>query len=100
MSVLGKTVLYKLGQTDAEQINKRRYDAAEHREQIRLDASGYQAHAGNAAQEGQTYAAVVVHDNGGSANLQVLLDGNDVYWATSRVVGDGNGQYQTLVEGA
>jgi hypothetical protein len=41
---------------------------------------------------GQAYPAMVVRVFGGpNVNLQVWLDGNDTYWATSRGEGDGDG---------
>lgn len=44
----------------------------------------------NAVAEGQVYPALVVRAFGGSAaNLQVFLDGDATYWATSRVEGEG-----------
>lgn len=59
--------------------------------------AGAQAHIGNDAKEGAQYAAMVVEDwrqhgeasgagvpDDAAVNLQVFLDGNDVFWATSR----------------
>jgi hypothetical protein len=49
-------------------------------------------HVGNQVQEGEVYAAVVVRvfdPRSTTANLKVLLDGNDEFWATSRQLGDG-----------
>lgn len=43
---------------------------------------------GNAANAGEVYPAVVVRVWEPSVNLQVLLDGEDSYWATSRVEGN------------
>jgi len=44
--------------------------------------------------EGEQYPAVVVRTFGGTTvNLHVLLDGNDTYWATSRMEGDDPGQW-------
>lgn len=70
-ATIGRIVIYTLDATDAESINKRR---AEHHPI--LD--------GNRAAPGDECPAVVVQDWGECANLKVLLDGNDDYWATSR----------------
>ena len=72
-------VLYKLNLYDADEINRRRSNSV--------------IHCGNEASEGQVFPAFVVADWGGCANLQVLLDGNDSYWATSRGQGDEPGQW-------
>jgi hypothetical protein len=53
---------------------------------------GSQNRLGNHVSEGDVYPAVVVRKFDPSTttlNLQVLLDGNDSYWATSRVEGEG-----------
>lgn len=82
-----RMVLYVLSEADADQINRRRGDAA--REQAGQAQSGYVVHIGNSAAAGDMYPAVVVRTFGGPAiNLQVLLDGNDTYWATSRTETD------------
>jgi hypothetical protein len=98
--IVGSQVLYTLASGDAEQINRRRSDADAYRKMHpanhTLTASGHPgrtgfiAHFGNQAEEGQVYPAVVVRDwdePAGTVNLQVLLDGNDTYWATSRLPG-------------
>lgn len=74
---IGRIVHYTLTQTDADAIQKRRTEAVT---------------TANMAAAGQTYPAIVVRTFGGPAvNLQVLLDGSDSYWATSRAEGDGAG---------
>jgi hypothetical protein len=74
-----------------------------HEEQIKSQAAiygwpaGAQAHIGNSAKEGAQYPAMVVEDwsqhteasgagtpDDPAVNLQVFLDGTDVFWATSR----------------
>lgn len=56
--------------------------------------AGAQAHIGNNAEAGQVYPAVSVRVwSPGMANLQVFLDGNDVYWATSRHEGTDPGTW-------
>lgn len=59
--------------------------------------TGHQRHVGNHAAEGDQYPAVIVRvfdPSSTTVNLQVHLDGNDTYWATSRQAGDGPGRYQ------
>lgn len=98
---IGRTVLYKISTADAESINVRRADyrafEAGHKhphEPGTPRASGHIAHVGNAVAEGDEYPAVVVRAFGGTTvNLQVSLDGNDTYWATSRIEGDEPGQW-------
>lgn len=49
----------------------------------------------NSVIEGAEYPAMIVRvwGEGGSANLQVFLDGNCSYWATSRTEGDESGKW-------
>jgi hypothetical protein len=78
---IGRMVHYTLSGQDAQTINHRRADPHEF---------GH----GNHAEEGQTYPATVVRvfdPSVTTSNLQVHLDGTDVYWATSRTEGDGPG---------
>lgn len=83
-------VHYTLTEQDAEAINRRRQDFAE----APKVNSGHQAHVGNFVVVGETFPAMVVRTFGGSAaNLQVFLDGNDAYWATSRVEGSDPGTW-------
>jgi hypothetical protein len=109
---VGRTVLYVLSQQDAEQINRRRTTGASIAARIKARVAvvpedptqppqhdepqyasvwplGAQAHIGNQASEGDVLPAVVVKvwnpdSTEESVNLQVTLDGNDNYWATSR----------------
>lgn len=85
---LGRIVHYTLTAQDAEEINRRRTDSYKIRALIEQDkwSMGAQAHIGNGAQAGQIYPAMVIRVWGetGCSNLQVFLDGNDQYWATSR----------------
>lgn len=72
----GRTVLYRLTDDDARHITQQRaHDGA----------------TGNFVREGDQYPAIVVRTFPGNpadaVNLQVLLDGPDTYWATSRHVG-------------
>jgi hypothetical protein len=94
-------VLYRLTTSDAKIINDLREDAAVFNGSAAIAAqpgqrgrTGHQLHRGSSAAEGDMLPAVIVRTWGdGQANLQVLLDGNDAYWATSREEGDGNGQW-------
>lgn len=66
---------------------------------------GAQAHIGNNVAEGQRFPGIVVRDWQGmkdplapepdnpAVNLQVWLDGNDTFWATSRREGEGPGTF-------
>ena len=91
---IAEMVLYTLNEHDAEAINVRRSDfqAFQRSHKHPHDpgepgASGHQAHVGNEAKRGDTYPALIVREfTPGSSvvNLQVFLDGNDTYWATSR----------------
>lgn len=87
---LGRVVLFTVSKEDAEAINKRRQDFAKHRRKYPLqEDTGYVAHFGNLVSEGDSFAATIVKVWSGSVNLQVLLDGTDVYWATSVTQGEG-----------
>lgn len=89
----GRTVLYRLSATDAAAINRRRRDFAA--SPGYADRTGYMGHVGNDALEGAVCPAVVVRvwDDTDTVNLQVLLDGNDVLWATSCHEGNDVGQW-------
>ena len=85
---IGRIVLYTLTEDDAQAINKRRDDFKAH---LRTDGyadTGYVAHFGNEAREGDVYPAVVLRVwDGDVINAKVLLDGTDTFWATSRYEG-------------
>lgn len=89
---VGSTVLYVLNETDAEAINRRRTDGASIAVRIQENKwpLGAQAHIGNTVRVGQVLPATVVQvfgidgDDNPPINLQVILDGSDSYWATSR----------------
>lgn len=98
---VGRIVLYTLSQFDADAINKRRSDfhaftqtLASKPQPGHRGATGHVAHVGNDVTAGTVCAAVIVQVWGGpAANLQVLLDGSDTYWATSRTEGTGQGRW-------
>lgn len=80
---IGRIVHYALTASDATAITYLRDVEAD-------------ARRGNPVAEGQVYPAIVVRvfdPPTGYANLQVLLDGNDSYWATSRTEGEGPGRW-------
>lgn len=76
---VGRIVHYTLNQQDADEINRRRTHRV--------------TRTGNDAREGDVYPALIVRIFGetpeSAVNLQVLLDGSDSFWATSRTLGDG-----------
>jgi hypothetical protein len=103
---IGRIVIYKLGSGDAGLINKRRsdFDAylgkhARHTVPEPGDpgATGHVGHVGNRVAEGDEYPAMVVRifpgNNIGTVNLKVQLDGDDTYWATSRIHGESPGEW-------
>lgn len=83
---IGRIVHYTLTDADAKSIEQRRQSMRE---------KGY--HMGNDAHEGQVYPAMVVAAWGTTpdscVNLQVILDGYDTFWATSRSRGEGPGTW-------
>lgn len=100
---LGDRVIYTLTKQDADQINRRREDFTSFAHKASRAVAGedgrtgHRAHVGNHAGEGQECAAVVVgvfDPTATTANLQVLLDGNDELWATSIREGKGPGTYR------
>lgn len=94
---IGRIVHYRLGPQDIEAINRRRADARAGVGWHRENKTGAQVHVGNEVREGDTYPLVItrVHGDGPDAyvNGQVMLDGNDLYWATSVKVGEGPRTY-------
>jgi len=97
---IGRIVWYKMTNWEAEQINERRKHATSFMDWHRALKSGAQVHVGNKVNAGQLYPAMVVvcwGDTPTSAvNLQVFLDGNDTFWATSKSVGEKDGYYQWM----
>jgi hypothetical protein len=82
MHQVGETVLYTLTEQDARQIAEQR---PEHKT------------VGNKAEAGQVLPMTIVRCWGttpeSSVNGQVLLDGNDSLWVTSRSAGEGPGRF-------
>lgn len=81
---LGRIVLYRLSAADVTTIESQRRAA-------------YSDLVGNPVQVGAIYPMMITRVWGSTpesaVNGQVLLDGNDSLWATSRTVGDGAGYY-------
>ncbi len=98
---IGRIVHYRLSERDAQDINRRRHDfmtfTRTYGENGNPGATGHVGHFGNAVRPGDIYPAMVVRVFQGNphdmANLQVHLDGNDLFWATSRHEGDEEGQW-------
>lgn len=83
---IGRIVHYQLSAADAEAINRRRDHFSARVHLAKEERLGCQAHRGNGVVVGEVYPAMVVRvfdPSTGTANLQVVLDGNDSYWATS-----------------
>ena len=79
---IGRIVHYTLSQGDVDEINRQRREA------------GSASKTGNFVEEGQVYPAIIVRvweTAAANLQLQVFLDGNDTYWATSREIGEGPG---------
>lgn len=98
---VGRIVHYTLNEYDAEVINKRRKDAENKNAAGVTLASqelGAVVHVGNEVRAGDVYPLVITRTWGDTetsgVNGQVLLDGNDTYWATSRTQGDGEGRWR------
>ena len=87
---IGSHVLYKLNASDVGEIDRRRAATPA--------PPGHML--GNFVSIGQAFPAFVVADFSGGMylNLQVLLDGIDSHWATSRQHGDEPGQWSWLPE--
>lgn len=108
---IGRIVHYKLSASDVELIMRRRTTGMSIAERLKVNASpdlggsipvvawpaGAQAHIGNNVYEGDVFPMLIVRVWGSTpesaVNGQVFLDGNDVFWATSRTVGEQNGQF-------
>lgn len=89
---IGRIVHYTLSEQDAEAINRRRKDAANNLAAIRDAAAGYVAHTGNDVAAGDVFPLVITRVWGpnpdSAVNGQVMLDGNDTFWATSTSLGE------------
>lgn len=92
---VGRVVYVKLSEQDCTAINKRREDFSKNNlENWQL---GSQAHVGNRVEIGEVCAAIIVKVwSETTINAKVLLDGNDDFWATSLVLGEGEHQWDWM----
>lgn len=90
---IGRIVHYSLSEQDVKTIEKYRtadithgaQDGEQNHQHV-TRASGF----GNPVRAGDMFPAIVVRVFPvGSVNLQVFLDGNDTFWATSASEGEG-----------
>lgn len=91
---IGRIVHCTLSEQDAVEINRRRKDF--HTSGGAHDRSGFVGHVGNSVRAGDVFPAVIVRvwpESTVTCNLQVLLDGNDTYWVTSRAEGTEAGRW-------
>lgn len=92
---VGRLVLYKISEADAEAINRRRADFVNNTKEAWQ--AGAQAHTGNNAQAGDLMPTIVVKVwEGNKINGQVFLDGNDTLWVTSVQQGPEAGQWDWM----
>lgn len=104
---LGRIVIFKLSEQNAAEINRRRTTGYSIGERIKINSNsntiwplGAQAHIGNEVSAGDEFPMAVVRVwSDTCVNGQVLLDGNDTYWATSVSHGEHNGMWQWPVRG-
>ena len=104
---IGRTVIFRITEEQAQQINRRRTDGKAIADRIAKNTSatsawpiGAQAHIGNNVTAGQEFPLVIVAvwpDEFGQGkpgvNGQAFLDGNDSFWVTSAGEGAENGQW-------
>lgn len=106
MTRLGDTVIYRLDETDVEQISARRANfqvfnqgRSRHKHPHGRDvrqASGHVAHIGTPVCVGQECSArVSAVPDPPRLNLRVELDGSDIHWVTGVPEGPGPGQWST-----
>lgn len=89
---VGRLVLYKISEADAEAINRRRM-----LQEGQEWTVGAQRHTGNNAQAGDLMPTLVVKVwEGNKINGQVFLDGNDTLWVTSVQQGPEAGQWDWM----
>jgi len=107
---IGRIVHYRLSAQDVEQIMRRRTTGKSIADRMKIQISqvecvtpllawptGAQAHIGNEVHEDDVFPMLIVRvwgsDPTSAVSGQVFLDGNDVFWATSRSVGDQPGTF-------
>ncbi|WP_282698294.1 hypothetical protein [Streptomyces sp. CC208A] len=85
---IGRIVHYRVSKEEADAVNRRRRDF--HNSRGAADRTGFVSHIGNRVEPGDVFPAMIVRvwdESTVTVNLQVMLDGNDVLWATSRAEG-------------
>ena len=92
-----RIVRYRLTEHDAEQINRRRAHARAQMQTHVANQSGVMVHVGANVKEGDECPMIIVRVWGSTpesaVNGQVFLDGNDLFWATSVMAGEGPGTF-------
>lgn len=97
-AVTGRIVRYVMSDMDAAQVNRRRTTDREIAARMLTVPpewpTGAQAHIGETVSKGDEFAAMIVkaHDDG-PVNLQVFLDGSDIFWARYISLGEGPGTF-------
>ncbi len=99
---IGRIVLYTLTDRDADAINRRRTTGKAIADRMATEPpawpAGAQAHIGNTVSQGDTFPMIITRtwgsDEHSAVQGTVFLDGNDTFWATSRVVGEHAGMYR------
>ncbi len=90
----GLIVHYRLNDKDCVEINRRRDDSKRHFADNTGDAPGWIAHVGNRVNPGEIVPLLIVRVwPGDRLNGQVVLDGNDSFWACSVGQGHMDGQW-------
>lgn len=98
---IGRIVIYCLSEEDAAKINRRRTSSESIALRIKEEKwpFGAQAHIGNYVRAGQEFPMMVVAVwSPTTINGQVFLDGNDTYWALSRLEGEREGTWHWPVK--
>jgi len=104
---IGRTVIYKITDQQANEINRRRTNGGDIAARIKQNTDstsmwpiGAQAHIGNSTFGGEEFPLVVVRvwpnefgEGKSGVNGQLMLDGNDSLWVTSAGEGIENGQW-------
>jgi hypothetical protein len=94
---IGRTVIFRITEEQAQQINRRRTNSQSIAARIGDDKwpLGAQAHIGNEVHAGDEFPMVIVRVwNEWSVNGQAMLDGNDTLWTLSAQTGNENGQWR------
>lgn len=97
---VGRIVLFKLAQYQADEINRRRNAGHASLDYHRWKKNGTMVHLGNTVEAGDVFPAIVVAVWGDTpecaVNLKVFLDGSDDLWVSSTNVGDDEGKYHWM----